>query len=408
MENPPNANGEIKKRTKRSKGKWTGVTGVTGVAEGGGVVGGGGVGVGEAENKNIHITFEECVLLSETATVAAPAPSPPSAAEEPTVPVTGTSTEEIIKKRGRKPKGGKLKSKQTDTVSTQKPIANIILHLKCSLHDVNEYNHKISKLLTNPMEYNPSVPPDILTYNNDGDHHFCPYEKEINRDLAYQANANDAGGAASKTAGHVPKNDDENVNIKEINAKLKKLKINLYKNVNMDKSSACFWCTYEYDNAPCYIPKYEADDTVCGYGSFCRPECAVAYLMKENIDDTTKFERYFLLNKIYGKVYDYKKNIKPAPNPHYLLDKYYGNLTIQEYRKLLKTEHMLLTIEKPMTRILPELHEDNEDLMLNIRGNATSSNPSSGGGGVYKVRRQSEKPQGPSKTSIIKDKFGLQ
>jgi hypothetical protein len=194
--------------------------------------------------------------------------------------------------------------------------------------------------------------------------------------------------------------------MKDINTKLKKLKINLYKNNLGDKKSACFWCTYDYDNHPCYIPKYEMDGTVFGYGSFCRPECAVAYLMKENIDDSTKFERYHLLNQIYSKVYDYKKNIKPAPNPFYLLEKYYGNMTIQEYRKMLKTEHMLLVIDKPLTRILPELHEDNEDMILNIYG-GTKSNSSSVNNGVYKVKKQSEKPQGPSKTTIMRDTFGL-
>jgi hypothetical protein len=193
------------------------------------------------------------------------------------------------------------------------------------------------------------------------------------------------------------------INIKDVNAKLKKLKIQLYKNNNPEKKSACFWCTYEYDNPSCYIPKYENDMQIFGYGSFCRPECAVAYLMKENIDDSTKFERYHLLNQIYSKVYDYKKNIKPAPNPYFLLDKFYGNLSIQEYRKLLKTEHMLLVIDKPMTRILPELHEDNDDFIMNIYGGNAPQNTS----GVYKVKRESEKQKGPSKKSIMKDKFGL-
>jgi hypothetical protein len=128
--------------------------------------------------------------------------------------------------------------------------------------------------------------------------------------------------------------------------------------------------------------------------------------MKENLDDSTKFERYHLLNQIYGKVYEYKKNIKPAPNPHYLLEKFYGNLSIQEYRKLLKTEHLLLVVEKPMTRILPELFEDNDNFIMSIYGTSNSSTQSTSNS-VYKVKRQSEKQQGPSKTSIMRDKFGL-
>ena len=196
----------------------------------------------------------------------------------------------------------------------------------------------------------------------------------------------------------------EDVNIKDINSKLKSLKINLYQDNLQDKKSACFWCTYEYDNYPCYIPKNELDDKIYGYGSFCRPECAVAYLMKENIDDSSKFERYSLLNNLYGKIYNYEKNIRPAPNPYYTLDKFYGNLSIQEYRRLLNSEHLLLILEKPMTRILPELFEDNDNFVTNIYGNANDNNTTNS---VYKVKRASEKKEISSKKNLIQNTFGL-
>jgi hypothetical protein len=122
--------------------------------------------------------------------------------------------------------------------------------------------------------------------------------------------------------------------------------------------------------------------------------------LNENLDDSTKFERYHLLNQIYGKIYEYTKNIKPAPDPYYTLDKFYGSLTIQEYRKLLKTEHMLLTIEKPLTRTLPELHEETDEMILNIGSNKSNT-------GSYKVKRQSEKVSGPSKSNIMLSTFGL-
>ena len=193
---------------------------------------------------------------------------------------------------------------------------------------------------------------------------------------------------------------DDELDMRDINQKLKEIKLQLYKDSNPDKKSACFWCTYDFDNATCLIPKYELDGDINGYGSFCRPECAAAYLLKENIDDSAKFERYQLLNNIYGKVYNYDKNIKPSPNPYYLLDKFYGNLSIQEYRKLLKSEHMLLVLDKPLTRVLPELHEeltDSNDM------NKSFSLKNTG----YKVKRQSEKQKGPSKNEIMKEKFGF-
>ena len=48
-----------------------------------------------------------------------------------------------------------------------------------------------------------------------------------------------------------------------------------------------------------------------------------------------------------------------------MLEKFYGNLSIEEYRKLLKNERLILVVDKPLTRILPELHEDNNEYMIN-------------------------------------------
>jgi hypothetical protein len=326
-------------------------------------------------------------------------------------------SESTVKKRGRKPKGGKIVLKQPNIISADLPIANVILHLKCSIHDLNEYNNTKIQILTDPLVYNPVIPPAIMTYNSNVENTFSNYESELKNsdnnaysepeinkvsNLCQSCNSKCTNPVSNDT--EIFEEDDSDVNIKDINQKLKKIKLQLYKNTNPDKKSACFWCTYEYDNPSCYIPKYEMDNQLYGYGSFCRPECAVAFLMKENLDDSTKFERYHLLNQMYSKIYNYKKNIKPSPNPYFLLDKFYGNLSIQEYRKLLKSEHMLLVIEKPMTRILPELHEDNDDFIMNIYGTASTTQSNQG---VYKVKRQSEKQKGPSKKSIMKESFGI-
>jgi hypothetical protein len=131
------------------------------------------------------------------------------------------------------------------------------------------------------------------------------------------------------------------------------------------------------------------------YGCFCSPECATAYLFEEPIDTSTRFERYHLLNHIYCKIYNYEKNIKPAPNPYYVLNKYYGNLSIQEYRKLLKNERLLLVVDKPLSRILPELHEDNDDYMFNGTTISTSNK--------FKLRRKTKQ----TKTDILTDTFNL-
>jgi len=324
--------------------------------------------------------------------------------------VDTTKDKEPSKKRGRKPKGGKIIVKNEEEENKVISPPNIILHLKCSSKDIINYNIEFNTQITNPLVYKPLPPPEIMTYNDSNI--FSNYDADIISKPGFAYNKlSDKGicSACNKTNmdDRLSENDiTSSILMKDITMKLKQLRIQYFKNTINDKKSACFWCTYEYDSPPCYIPKQEFDTIITGYGSFCRPECAVGYLMKESIDDSTKFERYHLLNRIYSKVYGFKKNIKPAPNPYYLLDKFYGTLTIQEYRKLLNSAHMLLVLDKPMTRILPELHEDNEEFILNIYGGSTEQTNQKSGG-MYKVKRQSEKQQGQTKTTIMKNNFGL-
>lgn len=289
-------------------------------------------------------------------------------------------TEEVVKKRGRKPKGGKIIAKPIEKEDTKATVINVILHLKCAMSEMDTVNEKFiqptpEQIVDNTAyEYVPFVPSEIIPYEAP-DQMFAEFHNKT--DIS---------------ANPLPYDDipdtDSSLSMKEINKKLKQIKLSLYKNNLSDKKSACFWCTCDYDNDTCYIPKYDFGGNIHGYGAFCRPECGVAYLFKEIIDDSVKFERYQLLNMVYGQIYGYTKNIKPAPDPHYLLDKFYGNLTIQEYRKLLKSEHMLVIVDKPMTRNLPELHEDTEDL-------------------IYRVKRQSERTQETSKINILRDKFNI-
>lgn len=308
----------------------------------------------------------------------------------------------IPKKRGRKPKGGKISSKQSTESNENATPENVILHLKCNISDI--------KNKTSELTYDPEMPPEIQTYNileNDNYTDFETTQKETHQAYTEDKHVNEfICSECNKTNYTGSLNVNDEVDVKELHSKIKKQKQILYNNDIQCKMSACFWCTYDFDNPVCYIPKTEDEYKLQGYGSFCRPECAVAYLFEENIDDSIKFERYQLLNKLYSKVYDYKNNIKPAPDPHYLLEKFYGNLNIQEYRKLLSSDNLLFVIDKPMTRVLPELFEDTDNFIVGIYDNNSSKNNKTTSS-MYKVKRQSEKIPGPSKTSIMRDKFGV-
>ena len=172
--------------------------------------------------------------------------------------------------------------------------------------------------------------------------------------------------------------------IQDIFEKLKELNKNFKFNNLYEKKPDCFWCHYFYNNPTIYIPSYECihNPKVNNfrsyevYGGFCSPQCAVAYLNQEKIDTTTKFQRIELLNYLYGDIYHYSSKITPAPSPYYLLEKYYGSLTIDEYRKLSTENTRIMIIDKPITRVYPELHQENTEktISFNTLSNETKVN----------------------------------
>ena len=324
--------------------------------------------------------------------------------QEITVETTNETQEvaPVIKKRGRKPKGGKIIQQISHLDDFKETKPNIILHLKCSIknlqNNVFENNLNGYDIFTNNNE----MSYEIIS-NNDLDF-INSYDKlskpNTNKNVISSFNNAEDDEDYLQNSYVQSYNNDEDTQkpneVKDIWKKLKVLQHNLHINNICDKKSACFWCTYEFDNPPIYIPKHFIKDTYHVYGCFCSPECGTAFLMEENIDSSTRFERYHLLNHIYSKIYDYKKNIKPAPKPHYMLEKFYGNLSIQEYRSLLKNDRLFLVVDKPLTRILPELHEENDDFIINNK--IIPSN-------TYQIKRKLVQKQ--NKNTILNEKFGL-
>ena len=262
------------------------------------------------------------------------------------------------KKRGRKPKGGKLINKNINIHETIIQTKPIILHLKCKTSDITQNNITIS----NEFDYNPEVIKNIEPYDNDDNNYtFISNDKTDSNIKKEYMNNKEISNNSEEELNNKNINDKEKNNEKKrINSKIKDLERLLNTN-NIVKKSACFWCTYDFNSNVIHIPSLFYKGKYDVYGCFCSPECACSYLFKESIDNNTKFERYQMLNYIYGKAYNYTKNIKPAPNPYYLLNKYYGNLSIQEYRQLLEYDRLILVIDKPLTKIYPEVHEDNNE-----------------------------------------------
>lgn len=322
----------------------------------------------KAMNTNLESnTIESNTNLEPDADVE---PEPHADADADAEPNTIINPEKpLLKKRGRKPKGGKIiqNSIPSNILKEQKP--NIILHLKCFIKDIEE---SFKSTLYGYTFSNTNTTCDDNTANNT------------------YLNLTEYKEKPTTVAIEFDENVDTNQE-KHIWKKIKSLEMNLHKN-NINKKSACFWDSCEFDNPPIYIPKNCVNDSYQVYGCFCSPECALSYLMHENIDSSVKFERYHLLNHMYSKIFKYTKNIKPSPDPFYMLDKYYGNLTIQEYRSLLRNDRLFLVIDKPLTHIFPELHEDNDDFIINNK--------------IIPINNEISK-KSSTKNNILTSKFGI-
>lgn len=294
---------------------------------------------------------------------------------------SGIDNQSVPKKRGRKPKGGKIIDETfTNSLGNEETSANVILHLKCNLKDLNN---------SCKFEYTPNVEP-IVAYDIDSLKSTLKYDN-----LPQQHNFKDTDFKETgfSTAAETPC--EVQSSKRNVLSKLKALQSSIQCQDSLNKRCACFWCTYDFDNLPIHIPKHEIEGVYHVYGCFCSPECAVAHLITQNIDTSTKFERLHLLNNIYCKVYNYAKNIKPAPNPFYTLEKFYGNLSISEYRKLLEYDRILFVVDKPLSRSVPEIYEENDEHFVQ----SCQSNSS------FKVRKKNSVKE--NKKHILSENFNI-
>lgn len=248
------------------------------------------------------------------------------------------------KKRGRKPKkcdveinqgikSKKMKAriqetivslKKRDGARTQKPIANLILHIPIKSADVKEEDEIFSAVSK----------PSGLT----GEHiHRIPNDNSIS--FEPQTPPSKAG---SQVRAVPMKNGLYRVTTKK----------NLWPRYT---DVRCWWCTYTFDGTPCSIPyKYEKDEFWV-FGCFCTFECAMAYIIMMVKDK--KWEKTSLLHLLYRCVFGRDEKIFPAPPKEILVD-YGGKVTIQKFREDNRKISYDIVIP-PIVSLSPQIEEHN-------------------------------------------------
>lgn len=113
---------------------------------------------------------------------------------------------------------------------------------------------------------------------------------------------------------------------------------------------ACFWCCHTFTNRPVVLPIRDTGEYLQVTGNFCCPECATSYLFDMRQDSHTRWEQFALLNRLYGEACQGK--IHPAPVRN-VLKLFGGNLSITEYRNLIRSHKVRVDIHlPPMVSIL--------------------------------------------------------
>jgi hypothetical protein len=113
---------------------------------------------------------------------------------------------------------------------------------------------------------------------------------------------------------------------------------------------ACFWCCHTFTNRPVVLPVRDTGEYLQVTGNFCSPECATAYLFDMRQDSHTRWEQLALLYRVYGEACQNKIHPAPARN---ILKLFGGNLSIEEYRGLIRSHKVRVDIHlPPMVSIL--------------------------------------------------------
>lgn len=301
---------------------------------------------------------------------------------------TNIVTKSQRKKRGRKPKGGKIISKELTVTPEFEYKPNVIIQLNCSSKDIKQQKY-------NNLKYDPNIN-DVIA-SNAYDNSYTNVDNINN--IIFNTKEYDSDKL---------KINDTNSYCKDYNNKsmIHNLNIQDYKNMinNINKqfsnnniiNSDCFWCCHPFNAPPIHIPKNYINEKYNVYGHFCSIECACGYLFNEKINMSEKNERFMWINFIYNDILK-GEDINPAPSPYYLLSKFCGNMEIEEFRNIYTTNHTINYINKPNSLNIeyPELylHLDKDNSVYNYDAKAGSG---------FKIKKGSKK-----KNNVMTSYFNL-
>ena len=264
----------------------------------------------------------------------------------------------ILKKRGRKPTGKIM------NINTDKRVENdancIIAHIPIQMEDIDKYNKKNSESLSLKSDSISESTQDIsiieLSFNkkkktdNSFDNKYIKFlEKEIEKltkEISVLNNKLNTNKLFSK-----------DYNIQKLENKILDLDNNNY--VLKKTDTCCWWCCEKFKNIAFPLPDKYYDNKFHVFGNYCSANCALAYNL--DMKDHKIWDRYSLVLKLYNLLSDEKiKEIYCAP-PRQYLERFGGNISIEEFRAKSNKIYNGRFIMAPMAPISTLIEESYKD-----------------------------------------------
>tara|TARA_B100000963_G_scaffold361748_1_gene399233 strand:+ start:5796 stop:6569 length:774 start_codon:yes stop_codon:yes gene_type:complete len=245
--------------------------------------------------------------------------------------------EQIVKKRGRKPKS---KTEEEVTIKKEDNVPKKRGRKKkweiTEMTTSNIVNDNINFNMQQKEEF--VIGKDYVTNSlKFGNLNIKLHEVENTKELVFEEEKN------NNTECLLEVSSDEELPIIKDNFKTKKIKnLNLYTtNSKQESNIRCFNCHHHFDGKQFYLPiDYDQKlDRYKIFGNFCSPNCVKSYAF----DNPLKINKPHLVGQFYRKLFG--TDFRITSSPHILkLKEYGGDMTIEEYRKCLyKNDRYILS-----------------------------------------------------------------
>jgi hypothetical protein len=206
-----------------------------------------------------------------------------------------------------------------------------------------------------PIMYDPFPPTEAVPYDINADNPFYEGVENVEQNLILTKNVshqNMENTSEIKEQTQVPTQSEQEIDYYNMKSTLLvQFKDSAeIKTIPLTSEVACFWDCHTFTTRPVVLPIRDNGEYLEVTGNFCSPECACAYLFDIRQDSHTRWEQLALLYRVYGEACQGKIHPAPARN---VLKLFGGNLSIQDYRELIRSHKVRVDIHlPPMVSIL--------------------------------------------------------